>query len=88
VSAAHDLADLAGLALVVGGGAQGVVEHDHARSPALGFHQRFHLRVVDSCNLLLIEEICHLRIVTDEPEAVALKLETRRLLPAVVDFQD
>src|SRR5262249_38182463 len=45
VHAAHHLADLARLALFGVGGAQRVIEYDHARGAALGLHQRLHLRV-------------------------------------------
>src|SRR5262249_56460376 len=75
VDAAHDLADLARLALTVIRRAQRVIEDDDARGSAFGFHQRFHLRIIDPADLLLFEEVRDFRLVMNETEAVAIEHE-------------
>ena len=73
VHAANDLADLAALAQLVVGGAQRVIEHHHARGPALGLHQGFHLGVVDAAHLALVEEVDDPGVVADEAKAVPIE---------------
>src|SRR6185312_4042826 len=75
VNAADDLAQLALFAHRIIGGAQRVVEDDDARRAGLRLDQRFHLRIVDAANLLLIEEVAHRRIVPAEPKAVGIERE-------------
>ena len=55
-----------------------MVEHDNAPGPALGFHERFHLRVIDPADLALVVEVADPGVVTHEPEAVALEREVIR----------
>ena len=81
--AAHDLADLGGLAQLLIRRAQGVIEHDDALGAALGFHQRFHLRVIDPADLALVVEIADLGVVMDKAKAVALEREAVGIGPAV-----
>ena len=85
VHAAHHLADLACLALLVIGGAQRMIEHHHARGAALGLHQRFHLGVIDAAHLVLIEEVGDRGIVTHEAEAFAVEHERIAVQPGIVD---
>src|SRR4029077_18432003 len=85
VHAAHHLADLAYLALLVIGGTQRMVEHHHARSSALGLHQLFHLWIVDATDLVLIEEVRDRGIVTHEAEAFAVEHERIAVQPGIVD---
>src|SRR3954469_6752306 len=85
VHAAHHLADLACLALLVISGAQGMIEHHHARGPALGLHQRLHLGVIDATDLILIEEVGDRGIVTHEAEAFAVEHERIAVQPGIVD---
>ncbi len=84
VRAAHDLADFLGLAQLVVGGAQRMVEHDDALGPALGFDQLDHFRIVDPPDFILVVEIAHLGRVIDKTETVAIELEAIHLEPAVV----
>ena len=85
VHAAHDLADLARLTLLVVRGAQRMIEHDHARRSAFGLHQRFHLRVIDPADLVFVVKIGDLGVVTDETEAVAIEHERLWLQPRIAD---
>jgi hypothetical protein len=84
MDAAHDLADLVGLAQLVIGGAQGVVEYLDARSAGLGLHQRLHLRVINPVHFILVEEIDDSGMVMDKAEPVALQHEIVGLEPAVM----
>src|SRR5260370_7250173 len=83
VNATYDLADLARLALLIIRRAQGVIEDDNARGAAFGFHQRFHLRIIDPADLVLVEEIRHFRVVTNKTEAVAIEHERLRIEPPI-----
>src|SRR6478609_7009407 len=85
VHAAHHLADLACLALLVISGAQRMIKHHHARGPALGLHQLFHLWIVDATDLVLIEEVRDRGIVTHEAEAFAVEHERVAVQPGIVD---
>src|SRR5262249_4606113 len=85
VHAAHDLTDLARLTLIGVGRAQRVIKYDHARGAALGLHQRLHLRVVDPADLVLVEEIGNLGVVTDETEALAIERKRLRVQPRIAD---
>src|SRR5260370_16103799 len=85
VNATYDLADLARLALLIIRRAQGVIEDDNARGAAFGFHQRFHLRIIDPADLVLVEEIRHFRVVTNKTEAVAIEHERLRIEPRIAD---
>src|SRR5262249_12498006 len=85
VHAAHHLADLARLALIGVGGAQGVIEYDHARGAALGLHQRFHFGVVDAADFALVEEIGDLGVVRDETVALAIERKRLRVQPRIAD---
>src|SRR5262249_44758991 len=85
VRAAHDLADLARLTLVVVGGAQGMVEDDDARGAALGLHQRLHLRIIDAADLVVVEEVDDLGVVANETEAMAIERERVGAAPRIVD---
>ena len=85
VHAAHHLADFARLARFVVGRAQRVIEHDHARGAALGLHQRLHLGVVDAPDLVLVEEIGDLGVVTDETEALAIERKRLRMQARIAD---
>src|SRR5260370_2065124 len=85
VHAAHDLADLACLALIRVGGAQRVIEYDHARGAALGLHQRLHLRVVDLAYFVFVEEIGDLGVVTDKTEALAIERKRPSVQPRIAD---
>ena len=62
-----------------------MVEHDDPLGAALGFDQRFHLRIVDPLDLGLVEEVGNLGVVTNEAEAVALEREVVRVRTAVVN---
>ncbi len=85
VHAAHDLADLACLALIGVGGAQRVIEYDHARGAALGLHQRLHLRVVDLAYFVFVEEIGDLGVVTDKTEALAIERKRPSVQARIAD---
>jgi hypothetical protein len=61
-----------------------VIKDDDAPGAALGFYQRFHLRVVDPADLVLVVEIGDLGVVMHKPEAVALQREAVGIKPAVV----
>src|SRR5215510_2642018 len=84
VHALDDFPDLARLTILLVGGAQRMVEHDHAGRPALGLHQRFHLRVIDPTHLVLVVEIDDLGVVANEMEAVAIEREALSVEPPVV----
>jgi hypothetical protein len=62
-----------------------VVEHDDARGAALGLHQRLHLRVVDAADLVVVEEIGDLGIVTHETEAMAIERERLGSAPRIAN---
>src|SRR5262249_40349582 len=85
VDAANDFADLLLLAQRVVGGAQRVVEHHDAPGAALALNQLDHLGVVDALDLVGVEEVLHLRVVTHEAEAVALELKFAGVVAAVVN---
>src|SRR6516162_7176929 len=85
VHAAHHLADLAHLALIGIGRAQGVIEYDHTRGAAFGLHQRLHLRVVDAADFALVEEIGNLGVVTNETEALAIERKRLHVQPRIAD---
>src|SRR5262249_2424847 len=85
VHASHHLADLARFAQFIIRRTQGVIEDDDARGAAFGFYQRFHLRIIDAADLLLVEEVGDLGVVTNETEAVAIEHEWFRLHPRIAN---
>ena len=85
VDAAHDLADLARLALLVIRRAQSVIEDDDARGSAFGFHQRFHLWIVNPADLVLLEKVGDFRVVTHKTKAVAIEHERLLTEPRIAD---
>src|SRR5439155_1418447 len=64
--------------------AQGVIEYEDALGAALGFYQRFHLRVVNSADLVFVVKIGDLGVVMHKAEAVALQRKAVGVGPAIV----
>ena len=85
VDAAHDLANLARLALLVIRRAQSVIEDDDARGSAFGFHQRFHFWIVNPADLVLVEEVRDFRVVTHKAKTVAIEHEGLLAEPRIAD---
>jgi hypothetical protein len=83
VDAAHDLPDLVGLAQLIVGRAQRVVEYLDARGPAFGLHQCLHFRVVDLAHFVLVEEIEDFGVVSNKTKPVALKREIAGIDPPI-----
>ena len=54
-------------------------------APLCCFDERFHLRVVDALDLVGVEEVGDLGVVTHEAESVALQVEFPGVRPAVVN---
>jgi hypothetical protein len=84
VDAADDVADLAGFALLLAGGAQRVVEYDDTLGAAHVFDQRFALGIIEAPHLILGEEVGHRRAVRHEAETLAFKHKLVGNRPAVV----
>src|SRR4051812_24394057 len=83
--AAHRLADFPALAVIIIGGAPGVIEDDDAGRAAFGLHQGFHFRIIDPAHFILIEEVAHAGLVAHETKAIAIECEVAREGTAVVD---
>ena len=62
-----------------------MVEYDDALGAALAFDQRFHLRIVDPPDLILVIEVLNFGIVAHEAKAVALQQKIFRMGTAVVN---
>src|SRR6476661_4357811 len=82
---AHDLPDLLNLAQLVVRRAQGMVEYHHPRGADLGFYQSLHLGVLDSPNLLRVEKVLDLGVMSDEAETILLQHELIRELAPIAN---
>src|SRR5437773_1987093 len=85
VDAAHDLATLARLALLIIRRPQGVIAADGARGSAFGFHRRFHFWIVNLADLILVEEVRDFRVVTHKTKPVAIEHEGLLTEPRIAD---
>src|SRR5690242_17593969 len=85
VHAPDDFADLLRLALFIISGAQRVIEYDHTFGTALGLDQRFHLRIVDAPNFVLVVKILDFGVVAHKAKAVTLQSKIIRMGPAIVN---
>ena len=83
-SVANDFADLGGLAQFLIRRTQCVIEYNHPRGTALGLHQRFHLRIVDVADFILVVEIRDVGVVTHKAKAVAFERKTVGIGPAIM----
>ena len=85
MNTADDLSGPLRLAYFVVGSAERVVEHDDALGAALAFDQRFHLRIVDPPDLILVVEVLDFGVVAHEAKAVALQHKIFRMVTTVVN---
>ena len=62
-----------------------MVEYDDTLGAALAFDQRFHFRIVDPPDLILVIEVLNFGVVAHEAKAVALQHKIFRMGTAVVN---